>query len=156
VDCCPDGFAGALRKAATIFDDLESEPENTLKLITRRTSTMMNSWYENLPKMQRRKGPRNPLYIHPEDASALGLEAAAVVKVRSAWGEAEATITPDAGMRRGVVAMTHGAGNQKTRGMRVASGTPGTNVNALLPTGVGSFDPLSNQAFMTGIPVTLD
>jgi anaerobic selenocysteine-containing dehydrogenase len=116
---------------------------------------MMNSWYENLPKMQRRKGSRNPLYIHPDDAGELGLEASAVVKVRSAWGEVEATLTPDDGMLRGVVAMTHGGGNQATRGMRVASGTPGTNVNALLPTGAGSFDPLSNQAFMTGIAVTI-
>ena len=64
---------------------------------------MMNSWYENLPKMQRRKGSRNPLYIHPADASELGLEASTVVKVRSAWGEAEASITPDDGMLRGVV-----------------------------------------------------
>jgi anaerobic selenocysteine-containing dehydrogenase len=156
VDCCPDGFADALAGAAEIFDDLEGEPANMLKLITRRTPTMMNSWYENLPKMQRRKGSRNPLYIHPDDAGELGLEASAVVKVRSAWGEVEATLTPDDGMLRGVVAMTHGGGNQATRGMRVASGTPGTNVNALLPTGAGSFDPLSNQAFMTGIPVTID
>jgi anaerobic selenocysteine-containing dehydrogenase len=156
VDCCPDGFTDALEGAAKIFAELEVEPANLLKLITRRTPVMMNSWYENLPKMQRRKGARNPLYIHPADASALGLEASAVVKVRSAWGEAEASITPDDGMLRGVVAMTHGAGNQSTRGMRVASETPGTNVNALLPTGAGSFDPLSNQAFMTGIPVTID
>ncbi len=156
VDCCPDGFADALDRAAKIFDDLESEPANMLKLITRRTPTMMNSWYENLPKMQRRKGSRNPLYIHPDDASALGFEASALVKVRSAWGEAEATITPDDGVLRGVVAMTHGGGNQRTPGMCVANGTPGTNVNALLPTGAGSFDPLSNQAFMTGIPVTID
>jgi hypothetical protein len=27
------------------------------------------------------------------------------------------------------------------------------NPNALLPSGLGSFDPLSSQAFMTGVPV---
>jgi hypothetical protein len=30
------------------------------------------------------------------------------------------------------------------------------NPNALLPTGPGSFDPLSNQAFMTGVPVEVE
>lgn len=156
VDCCPEGFTDGLCRAGQIFDELEAEPANRLKLITRRTPQTMNSWYENLPKMQRRKGDRNPLYIHPDDAGARGLEASAVVKVRSAWGEAEAVITLDDGLRRGVVAMTHGGGNQTTRGLSVARATPGTNVNALLPTGTGSFDPLSNQAFMTGIPVTID
>ena len=156
VDCCPDAFSQALADAGEVFDALASEPSGALKLITRRTPVMMNSWYENLPKMQRRKGARTPLYVHPDDAAELGLEAGANVKVRSAWGEAEATLTLDRGLRRGVVAMTHGGGNQRTSGMRVARETPGTNVNALLPTGPGSFDPLSNQAFMTGIPVTLD
>jgi anaerobic selenocysteine-containing dehydrogenase len=115
----------------------------------------MNSWYENLPKMQRRKAARNPLYIHPDDAEDLGLNAGTVVKVRSQWGEAEATIEPDDGLIRGVVATSHGGGNQSSTGMRVARDAPGTNVNALLPTGAGSFDLLSNQAFMTGVPVTL-
>ena len=32
---------------------------------------------------------------------------------------------------------------------------PGNNVNILLPTGPGSFEKLSNQAFMTGILVTV-
>jgi hypothetical protein len=39
--------------------------------------------------------------------------------------------------------------------MRVAQQTPGVNPNALLPTGPGSFEPLSSQAFMTGVPVEL-
>jgi hypothetical protein len=38
----------------------------------------------------------------------------------------------------------------------VAHNTPGANQNALLPSGVGSFDPLSNQAFMTGVPVEVE
>jgi hypothetical protein len=37
--------------------------------------------------------------------------------------------------------------------MRVAQQTPGENPNRLLPTGPESFDPLSNQAHMTGVPV---
>jgi hypothetical protein len=49
--------------------------------------------------------------------------------------------------------MTHGWGNARTPRMRVAKAKPGANVNRLLPSGPGSYEVLSNQAFMTGIPV---
>ena len=39
--------------------------------------------------------------------------------------------------------------------MRVAQRDPGVNPNALLPVGPGSFEPLSSQSYMTGIPVEL-
>jgi hypothetical protein len=35
----------------------------------------------------------------------------------------------------------------------VAQASPGANPNALLPVGPDSYEALSNQAFMTGIPV---
>ena len=56
---------------------------------------------------------------------------------------------------RGVVALTHGWGNRGSTGMKFAARTPGVNANALLPIGPGSFEPLSSQAFMTGVPVEL-
>jgi hypothetical protein len=37
----------------------------------------------------------------------------------------------------------------------VAHAHPGANPNALLPNGAGAFEPLSSQAHMTGIPVTV-
>jgi len=49
--------------------------------------------------------------------------------------------------------MAHGWGNATTSGMSRAQTRPGVNCNALLPIGVGSFEPLSSQAHMTGIPV---
>ena len=51
--------------------------------------------------------------------------------------------------------MTHGWGHQNT-GMSVAKKYPGTNANELLPSGPGSYEKLSNQAFMTGIPVKVE
>ena len=59
-------------------------------------------------------------------------------------------------LRPGVVAMTHGWGNSRTPGMRLAQKTAGANANLLLPSGPGSFDPLSNQAHMTGVPVEVE
>ena len=53
----------------------------------------------------------------------------------------------------GVVSMVHGWGHQVCPGLRVAHADPGANPNAVLPTGPGSFEPLSSQAHMTGIRV---
>jgi anaerobic selenocysteine-containing dehydrogenase len=155
VDCCPDAFAGALERAEAIFAELAGEGLGRLKLITRRDPYMHNSWYQNLPSMKRGERDRNRLYVHPEDARERDLEDGAKVRVSNAHGALEVEIAYDAGLMRGVVALTHGWGNKQTTGMRFAARTPGVNANALLPSGPGSFEPLSSQAFMTGIPVEI-
>jgi hypothetical protein len=53
----------------------------------------------------------------------------------------------------GVVSMVHGWGHAASPRMRVAHQHPGSNPNVLLPSGQGSFEPLSSQAHMTGVPV---
>ena len=153
IDCCPPLFKKALQRADELFDELLAEPANQLKLITRRTNTMLNSWFANLPSLKRDYALDNPLYMNPEDAERLGLAAAAEVRVESANGAVIATLALDDSLRPGVVAMTHGWGHGASPALQVASNHPGVNVNALLPSGVGSFEPLSNQAHMTGIPV---
>jgi anaerobic selenocysteine-containing dehydrogenase len=155
VDCCPDAFAGALERAEAIFTELAGEGLGRLKLITRRDPYMHNSWYQNLPSMKRGERDRNRLYVHPEDARERDLEDGAKVRVSNAHGALDVEIAYDAGLMRGVVALTHGWGNKQTTGMRFAARTPGVNANALLPSGPGSFEPLSSQAFMTGIPVEI-
>lgn len=117
---------------------------------------MHNSWYQNLPSMKRGERDRNRLYVHPEDARERGLADGAKVRVANEHGALDVEILYDAGLMRGVVALTHGWGNKQTSGMRFAARTPGVNANVLLPSGPGSFEPLSSQAFMTGIPVEID
>ena len=58
--------------------------------------------------------------------------------------------------KHGVVAMSHGFGNQRTTGMPVAMALPGVNVNALSPTGEGSFDPVGGMGRLTGIRVEVE
>jgi anaerobic selenocysteine-containing dehydrogenase len=152
VDCCPPAFAAALDRADHIFAELEGEDENSLKLISRRDPHMHNTWYANLESMKR-SGDRNDLFMHPEDARARGIGQGARVRVWNQHGSRELEVRLDPGLLRGVVALTHGWGNAESTGMRVAQKTPGTNANALLPVGPGSFEPLSSQAFMTGVPV---
>ena len=158
VDCCPAIFeeSGALARAEEVCLELEAEPVGGLKLITRRDARMHNSWYQNVERLRRGPAGRNPLYIHPEDAVARGFTECERVRLSSATGAIEAELAFDPALMRGVVAMPHGGGNAESTGMRVARRYAGENPNALLPRGPGSFEPLSNQAFMTGIPVEIE
>jgi formate dehydrogenase len=153
VDCRPPFFSAAIATAAEEFESLASEPPGSLKLITKRDRFMHNSWFHNVDKMKRHERARNYLFMHPDDARRLGLSAGMSVRVRSTAGEVELPLAEDPDLMPGVVAATHGWGHAEARGMRVASERPGVNVNRLLPSGPGSFDPLSNMAHMTGIPV---
>lgn len=152
VDCCPPVFAPALERAHAIFASLRDEPRG-LKLITRRDRWMMNSWFRNLDRMQRGDRDSNPLFMHPDDASERGLVDGAAATVANGNGSVDVVVRFDPELMSGVVAMAHGWGNQDTTGMSRAQTRPGVNVNALLPTGPDSFEPLSSQAHMTGVPV---
>jgi anaerobic selenocysteine-containing dehydrogenase len=155
VDCCPPGFAEAIERCEREFAEFDAEGPRQLKMITLRDPYMHNSWYANLERMKGGAKDRNYLYVHPEDASEKGVAAGDKVRLFNEWGQVTLELRVDDDLKRGVVAMTHGWGNAKTPGMRVAQNTPGANQNVLLPSGPGSFDPLSNQAFMTGIPVEI-
>jgi anaerobic selenocysteine-containing dehydrogenase len=152
VDCCPGTFNESIERCAEIFDELKSEETSQLKMISRRTNYMVNSWFHNVKSLKRSGHLNNPLYIHPEDARARNLGEGSAVKVHNEFGEVTTTVTLDDGLTRGTVAMTHGWG-YRGRDMKTASEFSGCNVNDLLPSGAGSYEKISNQAFMTGVPV---
>ncbi len=157
VACDPPVFhaEGAISRMATIFASLSAEPEGRLKLISKREPSMHNSWLQNLPKVRgRHREPR--LWLHPDDAARLSVSEGDRVRARNAFGEIEVAVALDAGLAKGVVAMPHGGGFAVSPRLRVAAERPGENVNRLLPHGPGSFEPLSGQAFMTGIPVEIE
>ncbi len=153
VDCCPELFRPELVQAAEIFTELNDESEEALKLITLRTNYMVNSWFHNAPSLKREHALDNPLHMNPQDAQRMGLAERAEVTVSNDYGTITATVQHDDTLRPGVVAMTHGWGHANNPRFSVASNHPGVNVNQLLPTGPGSFEKLSSQSFMTGIPV---
>ncbi len=153
IDCAPEMFRDAIERMASIFAELGAEPEGQLKLITKRDRNMMNSWYANLDKLKQGARARNDLYMHPADAQLRQVADGDRVRVRNANGSIETFAKVSHEVRPGVVAMTHGWGHGQSPGMRVARRKPGVNPNVLLPSGPGSFEPLSNQAHMTGIAV---
>ena len=154
VDCCPPGFADAIERCTRLFDEsVAGLDDGRLRLIHRRDAWMHNSWFANLPRMKQRGRTTNPLSMHPADAERLGLVDGQEVFVGSAHGEVTSVVELDDALMPGVVAMVHGWGHAASPRLRVANQHPGANPNALLPIGEGSFEPLSSQAHMTGIPV---
>ena len=157
-DCCPDPISGMFDRATEIFDrlgaDLRAEEGRPLKLITRRTHHMLNSALQNMKVLKTEAGSqKNPLFMNPTDASARDLSEGQHVRIRNDHGELVAELALDPHLREGVVAMSHGFGNDRTPGMPVAQAHPGVNVNRLSPSGAGSFDPISGMEHLTGITV---
>lgn len=153
-DACPPALAQAFGRAAEVFEDLVAEGGGGLKLITRRTHTMLNSGFQNVKALRDMKGAQtNPLFMNPRDALERGLSEGQRVVVRNAHGELRTELSLDEQLREGVVAMTHGFGNERTTGMPVAQASPGVNVNVLSPSGAGSFDPIGGMGHLTGLPV---
>lgn len=156
VDCCPAGFTEAIERCGRLFAEATAEAtEGGLRLIHRRDPWMHNSWFSNVERMKRNGRTTNPLSIHPADAISRGLSDGAAVRVSSAHGELECCVAFDEDLMPGVVSMVHGWGHAASPKMGVAAKSPGVNPNVLLPTGDGSYEPLSSQAHMTGIPVAV-
>lgn len=153
IDCCPPVFAEALDRAHRLFEEHDPSSGGPLLLIHKRDAWMHNSWFANLERMKRRGRTTNPLGMHPDDAARLGLAGGEPVTVTSEHGEIAAMLELDDDLMPGVVSMVHGWGHTASPRLRVAAAHPGANPNALLPIGPGSFEPLSSQAHMTGIPV---
>jgi formate dehydrogenase len=154
VDCCPPSFTEAIERCEALFVDASAEAGRAgLRLIHKRDPWTHNSWLANVARLKRGGRTTNPLSMHPDDAAGLGLADGDAVRVTSAHGEIESLVEHDVDLMPGVVSMVHGWGHGANPAMRVAHAHPGANPNALLPTGEGSYEPLSSQAHMTGIPV---
>ena len=160
VDCYPAAFAPAIERCRELFDETLAEVRGndgiaSFRLIHKRDPWMHNTWLANVPRMKRGGRTTNPLGLHPDDAAAIGVTEGATVRVGSDHGELEVTVELDPDLLPGVVSLVHGWGHEASPRMRVAAAHPGANPNVLLPIGPGSFEPLSSQAHMTGIPVTV-
>ncbi|WP_217248110.1 molybdopterin oxidoreductase family protein [Streptomyces sp. AC602_WCS936] len=124
-----------------------------LVLVGRRHLRSNNSWMHNVPALTGGSN-RCTLHLHPDDAERLGVGDGQPVRVKGAGGEVTALAEVTDTVRPGVVSLPHGWGHDRP-GTRLthAATDPGVNVNQLLD---GSrLDPLSGNAVLNGVPVTL-
>jgi anaerobic selenocysteine-containing dehydrogenase len=128
-------------------------PRPPLLLIGRRELRSNNSWMHNLPALV--KGPEAcTLLLHPEDAARLGLRDGACAHVASGVGSVEATVQLTATIMPGVVSLPHGWGHgQPGTRTAIAAQHAGVNLNALISS--TEVDPLSGDAVLNGVPVTV-
>ena len=148
----PSLIAQAKDRLPAAFAAERRVPER-LKLITRRHVKTHNSWTHNEASFV--AGPRstNHLYMHPEDAKAAGLRGGELVDVVSATGRVRIPMQLLEDLQPGTVAMPHGWGHQRAKGLSVASRTTGVNVNVLAASGPAAVEPLSGMSRLTAIPV---
>ena len=132
--------------------DLE-RPVPDLVLVGRRQLRSNNSWMHNLPTLA--KGPvRCVALVHPVDAARLGLVDGGDARMSNGNRSIEVVVEISDEMKPGVVSLPHGWGHDQpgTR-MAIAAERPGANLNAILDDTLR--DPLSGNAVLSGVPITM-
>jgi anaerobic selenocysteine-containing dehydrogenase len=122
-------------------------------LVGRRHVRTNNSWMHNLPNLNKGRDLCT-LQIHPDDAAELGIEEDGSARITSRTGEVVAPVEIADDIMRRVVSLPHGFGHddERTR-LDVARQQPGVDSNRL--TDATQVDPLSGNAVLNGIPVTV-
>jgi anaerobic selenocysteine-containing dehydrogenase len=132
---------------------LQRTPE-ALVLVGRRTLRSNNSWMHNLDVLVKGR-PTCTLHVHPDDARRFGLADGGAARVRSRVGALEIPVEITDGIMPGVVSIPHGWGHDDAASaLTVAAAHAGVNSN-LLADDV-ALDPLSGNAVLNGIPVSVE
>ena len=122
-------------------------------IVGRRQLRSNNSWMHNLPVLA--KGPfRCTALVSTADANRLGLRDGGRARIANGPRTIEVEVEVSDDMMPGVVSLPHGWGHDQpgTR-MAIAAERPGANLNALLDETLR--DPLSGNAVLAGVPVTI-
>lgn len=149
IELCPEAIVGDLDRLA---GDLEG-PGEGIVLVGRRQLRSNNSWMHNLPHLVR--GPdRCTMHVNPADAERLALVDGAAARVSSRAGELEVPVEVTEAIMPGVVSIPHGWGHDAdVSELRVAREHSGVNSNLLADE--EAVDPLSGNAVLNGIPVSV-
>jgi len=130
-----------------------ADPSFPMRLIGMRELRSHNSWMHNSPLLMR-GGRTHALRVHPDDASAHGLEDGREARVESKSGALCVPVKVTDEMTPGTVALPHGWGHRG--GWRLANSHGGTNVNVLASGEPEDLERLAGMAFLNGIPVRLE
>jgi formate dehydrogenase len=124
-----------------------------LRLIGMRELRSHNSWMHNAAALMR-GGRQHRLRVSGEDARSLGVQGGHVVRLSSRTGMIEVPIEVTDDVRPGTVALPHGWGHRGC--WRLASRSPGANVNLLTSDDPNDLESLAGMAFLNGVPVRVE
>ena len=132
---------------------LTTPAQHDMVLVGRRELKSNNSWMHNINVLT--KGSLScTAHVHPEDAQRFGIRDGATIRITSRVGEIEIPVEVTDAVRQGVVSVPHGWGHGVPgTQMVVAAAKAGVNSNIL--TDDKEIDPLSGNAVLNAIPVTL-
>jgi anaerobic selenocysteine-containing dehydrogenase len=152
VELAPPPILADLDRLETSLHGPLGDPDE-LVLIGRRQLRSNNSWMHNVNVLAKGRF-RCTLLVHPDDAARLGVADGDHAEVRSRVGAVVAPVEVTDTMAPGVVSLPHGWGHDRPGApFGVAGQRPGVNSNLL--TDDVLLDPLSGNAVLNGIPVTV-
>ena len=123
-------------------------------LVGRRDLKSNNSWMHNI-KVLTKGSLACTAHIHPDDAARLGVVTGSPLRIASRVGHIDVPAEVTDAVRQGVVSVPHGWGHGVTgTQMAVAAEKAGVNSNILTDDQV--LDPLSGNAVLSAIPVTVE
>ncbi len=149
----PAVLADLDRLEAALARDAARVRDGGLVLVGRRHLRSNNSWMHNVDVLVKGKA-RCTLQVHPADATRLGLVDGAPARVTSRVGQLEAPVEVTDTIRPGVVSLPHGWGHDLA-GARLGVAADHAGVNSNILTDGSVLDPLSGNAVLNGIPVTV-
>jgi anaerobic selenocysteine-containing dehydrogenase len=154
----PDGMIALappilLADVARLREGLDGRRDHPFVLIGRRHLRSNNSWMHNVQVLVKGK-PRCTMHLHPDDAAALGLADGDPAVVRSRVGEVTVPVEVTDAIRPGVVSIPHGWGHG-VPGTQMAVAAEHAGVNSNLLADERLFDPISGNAVLNGIPVSV-
>ena len=149
VELCPLPIADDVARLAADLDR-DAPP---LVLVGRRHLRSNNSWMHNVRVLVKGK-PRCTLQVHPDDAATTGVVDGGRAVVRSRVGELEADVEVTDEVMPGVVSLPHGWGHSLP-GVRMSVAAAHAGVNSNVLTDDFAIDPVSGNAVLNGIPVTV-
>lgn len=133
-------------------DDDEAR-EFPYRLIPRRLPDVYNSFGRSYALLVR-KFRTNPAFMHPDDLAALGVRYGELVEIRSNHGTILGVAAADAGLRRGLVSMSHAFGDLPGGDEEERVRSVGSTISRLIPVD-RDFDPHSGMPRMSAVPVNV-
>jgi anaerobic selenocysteine-containing dehydrogenase len=151
VELAPPPLVADVERLRASLARAHNREQGALVLIGRRHLRSNNSWMHNLGTLAKGKG-RCTLQVNPADAARIGLEDGGGARVSSRTGTLVAPVELTDAIAPGVVSLPHGWGHDLPGvAMAVAQAHAGVNSNLLADD--GSYDELSGNAVLNGIPV---